>query len=120
MLSKALTAVLLGGLTSPLMAQVDAQQNGPSPLFEAIPLSEVSTLYSDEAAVLQRQVRVNLDLLGNDDTTPEGPENGVLINLFEGVEFVGVFQGFTPAYGGGYVAEFAIEGDDDGHAFFPA
>jgi hypothetical protein len=96
MLSKTITAVLLGGLTSPLMAQSDAtNQNGPMPLFEAVPFPEVSTLYSDEAAVLQRQVRVNLDLLGNDDRTPEGPEAGVLINLFEGVEFVGVFEGFA-------------------------
>ena len=119
MLSKTIIAVLLGGLTSPLMAQSDAtNQSGPMPLFEAVPLPEVSTLYSDEAAVLQRQVRVNLDLLGNDDQTPEGPEAGVLINLFEGVEFVGVFEGFAPAYGGGYVAEFAIEGSQDGHAFF--
>lgn len=119
MLSKTITAVLLGGLTSPLMAQSDAtNQSGPMPLFEAIPLPEVSNLYPDEAAVLQRQVRVNLDLLGNDDRTPEGPESGVLINLFDGVEFVGVFEGFAPAYGGGYVAEFAIEGSDDGHAFF--
>lgn len=118
MLSKTLTAVLLGGLTSPLMAQVGAEQNGPSPLFEAVPLPEVSQLYSDEAAVLQRQVRVDLDLLGNDDRTPEGPEDGVLINLFEGVEFVGVFQGFQPAYGGGYIAEFKLQGHEDGHAFF--
>jgi hypothetical protein len=119
MLSKTITAVLLGSLTSPLMAQSDAtNQSGPMPLFEAIPLPEVSNLYPDEAAVLQRQVRVNLDLLGNDDRTPEGPEAGVLINLFEGVEFVGVFEGFSPAYGGGYIAEFAIQGSEDGHAFF--
>ena len=113
-----LTTVLFGGLTLPLSAQVGSEQNGPSPLFEAIPLPEVSQLYDDEAAVLQRQVRVDLDLLGNDDRTPEGPEDGVLINLFEGVEFVGVFQGFTPAFDGGYIAEFKLEGHEDGHAFF--
>lgn len=120
MLSKALSAVLLGGLSSPLFAQTQTptDSHGPLPLFEIVPNSEITTLYPDDAAVLQRQVRVDLDLLGNDDTTPHGPENGVLINLFDGVEFVGVFQGFAPAYDGGYIAEFALEGHEDGHAFF--
>lgn len=120
MFTKTITAVLLGGLTSPLIAAQSGSETEAqyAPLFEAVEASEVTTLYPNEAAIQQRNVRVNLDLLGNDDTTPGGPENGVLINLFEGVEFVGVFQGFEPAYGGGYVAAFDLEGHEDGHAFF--
>lgn len=121
MLSQTLSAILLGGLAAPLTAQAHNHgQDGLLPLFEAVSPSDVTQLYSDISAVRQRQVTVNLDLLGQSDASGLGPDQGVLINLFQDVQFVGVFQGFESAYGGGYIAEFEIEGEGEehGHAFF--
>jgi len=124
MFKRTLTALVVGALTTPLIAQSQAgtQPTTAAPLFESVPVNQVSTLYPEDASIRQRNVWVNLDLLGSDDTTPQGPEDGVILNLFDDVSFVGVYQGSTPTYGGGYIAEFELHGEghdhEHGHAFF--
>jgi peptidyl-Asp metalloendopeptidase len=119
MFTKTATTVLLSALTAPaLFAQGQPQQGALTPLFETVPAQTFSHFYADDAAVQQRNVLINMEMLDNDDSTPTGPQNGVLLNLFPGVEFVGVFTGFENAYGGGYITSFDLQGVDNGHAWF--
>ncbi len=111
--------ILLGAMfAQPLLAQTGAQSHPPQSLFSPVPVGQSVGLYDDQAAVQQRNVFVNMALLGNNDASPFGPEDGVLFNLFEGEEFVGKFTGFTPIRNNGYIANFDLEGYEHGHAWF--
>ncbi len=117
-----LPSAVLFGLISASLPAAQGQPGAGSPqlhpLFAPPPSGSGAALYADQAAVLQRNVVLDLELLGSNDAGELRPEDGVLINLFDGVEFVGRFQGYQPIHDGGYVAEFALQGVDHGFAFF--
>ncbi len=111
--------ILLGSMCAqPLLAQSGATSPVPQNLFTAVPNGLSVGMYDDQAAVQQRNVFVDLSLLGNDDTQPLTEGAVVKLNLFDGEEFTGVFTGYTPAHETGYIANFDLDGYEHGHAWF--
>jgi peptidyl-Asp metalloendopeptidase len=110
--------LLLGSICAqPLLAQSGVTSPTPQDLFSAVPAGISVGLYDDEAAVQQRNVFVDLALLGNDDSQPLAPGAAIKFNLFDGEEFVGKFTGHTPIHEGGYIANFDLDGYEHGHAW---
>lgn len=111
--------ILLGSICAqPLLAQSGATSPVPQNLFTAVPTGQSVGLYDDEAAIQQRNVFVDLALLGNDDSQPLLEGAVVKFNLFDGEEFTGKFTGYTPAHNSGYIANFDLDGYQHGHAWF--
>jgi hypothetical protein len=117
---------LMVGLAAPAPALAQLPAEPVRPLVASAPpavlpgaRADLAEQLADPAVLRARPVAIDLAPLELDDreARERAPRRRVRLELFDDVRLEAVHESTEAAYGGGYVASFAIEGDPAGEAF---